>query len=319
MISKVSRALRALLILLSAFAPVATGSVNTALNITASINMCRSLDFKLGNKPCFHMNDIFRRDVEMLRGKKAVEESILPHLISSQNPDDIVVVIHAFNMYKDVKGFVILEYILRELRVSGLQRIAIKTFVVLNGYFPPSFSLHENHQKVTFIKMPSVQYFEYPGLTLVYEQALLLHPNAKILYVHTKGSTSKSEDNLKEYWLDVMLHYYITLYNQSVTLLNNGWDTSGINPMSNPFPHYSGNFFWAKASYFRIHTINVTDLIWHWRFGAEYWLLGASKHKSTKIFKSKYHNGFLWKYFLARRTVYNSPELYVKNFTGPPD
>jgi hypothetical protein len=73
-----------------------------------------------------------------------------------------------------------------------------------------------------------------------------------ILYLHSKGITRKGEKT-KHYisdWVDLMLYFLVFNYEVCQKFLNLV-DVCGVNFMSIPSPHYSGNFWWTTSKYAR--------------------------------------------------------------------
>lgn len=73
------------------------------------------------------------------------------------------------------------------------------------------------------------------------------HPNSKILYLHTKG-VGKSENVCIEDWVQYMSYFCIDKWKEAVETLNT-YDTAGVDLLDQPTLHYSGNFWWSRASY----------------------------------------------------------------------
>lgn len=74
------------------------------------------------------------------------------------------------------------------------------------------------------------------------------NPDSNILYIHSKGVSNKSTS--QTYWRNIMMYYMVSNWKSCVDLLQRGFLTVGI--MYNPcriIKHYSGNFWWASASY----------------------------------------------------------------------
>ena len=84
------------------------------------------------------------------------------------------------------------------------------------------------------------------------------------------------QDDGKSFWRDSMLLWNVGLHTYQRQLLNEGWYTSGLLFRSVPWPHYSGNFFWAQSGYLSGKP-SLDTLIWYWRYGAERWLLSDEK------------------------------------------
>ena len=85
------------------------------------------------------------------------------------------------------------------------------------------------------------------------------NPNSKILYMHSKGASYDDERRktnplctieFAKQWINRMHKYLI---DNHVTCLQNltKKETDGIDFMSKPLPHYSGNFWWANSNYIK--------------------------------------------------------------------
>lgn len=97
-------------------------------------------------------------------------------------------------------------------------------------------------------------------------------PDAKILYIHTKGVSNynkKSND-----WRKMMNYFCIENWKQCVDLLDEH-DAVGCNYLNYPDndilrPHFSGNFWWANAEY--INKLDSSYLDHPNRFCREFWI-----------------------------------------------
>ena len=110
---------------------------------------------------------------------------------------------------------------------------------------------------------PDTSLFEIPTINKMV-QFSKENPNDIILYLHTKG-VSYSDDYTEENdWIDMMLYFLLEVDN-----LEN-YDCMGCNYNTLPFPHFSGNFWWATTNYLKtlpmISEINVD------KNSAEWWL-----------------------------------------------
>ena len=74
--------------------------------------------------------------------------------------------------------------------------------------------------------------------------------NCNILYLQTKGiSYDRNLDTVND-WIDLMLYWNVEKHDNCLEILNTtNIDTIGCNISTKPLPHYSGNFWWAKASW----------------------------------------------------------------------
>jgi hypothetical protein len=108
--------------------------------------------------------------------------------------------------------------------------------------------------------------------------------NYKILYIHTKGVTIDS-DPVND-WRKYMNYCNIEKWRETLTLLDS-YDAVGCNYMERssygPYPHFSGNFWWAKSEY--IKTLDHSFLESDFRFDREFWI-GTGKGKMFEVANS---------------------------------
>ena len=140
-------------------------------------------------------------------------------------------------------------------------------------------------------------------LTKIWEDAQTSDNN--ILYIHTKGTTSFSNHlgpggmkRHKEYyyWRQFMNWGVMERWRDCVHALNHGYDTAGANYLSEPLPHYSGNFWWTKSEHVRKLPRPIQKIWWQelkekkpetsamaQRMGDEMWLCSPANTKSYDI------------------------------------
>ena len=77
------------------------------------------------------------------------------------------------------------------------------------------------------------------------------HELVNILYMHTKGV---SDDNSKEPrltatrdWRHMMEYFCISYWRQCIQKLEDGFNAVGCNWYTQPWPHFSGGFWWATS------------------------------------------------------------------------
>lgn len=121
------------------------------------------------------------------------------------------------------------------------------------------------------------------------------HVNAKILYTHTKGITRYPNTNTDD-WRRLMQYFCVERWRECIDLLDDH-DALGCNlGVSHdwgPNPHFSGNFWWANASY--INRLNSSYLKDSNRYMREFWIGSGGGdlyelHKSgVDHYKEPYH------------------------------
>lgn len=75
-----------------------------------------------------------------------------------------------------------------------------------------------------------------------------IKPKDKFLYIHTKGVGKSDRESISD-WRNNM-EYFLYYHHEECLKLLNTYDTVGLNYKKKPQPHYSGNFWWTKASYY---------------------------------------------------------------------
>lgn len=100
--------------------------------------------------------------------------------------------------------------------------------------------------------------------------------NDKILYIHTKGVTSPNNEAIND-WRKYMLYFNVEKHEQAIKELDN-FDTYGVDLVTEPTKHYSGNFWWSNSDHIKklpsIDDISKNDAkaILTIRHNAEFWL-----------------------------------------------
>lgn len=101
--------------------------------------------------------------------------------------------------------------------------------------------------------------------------------NDKILYIHTKGVTWPNNECIND-WRKYMLYFNVEQHEQAVNELKS-YDTYGVDLVTEPTKHYSGNFWWGNSNHIKklpsIDEISKADAkaILTIRHNAEFWLM----------------------------------------------
>jgi hypothetical protein len=110
----------------------------------------------------------------------------------------------------------------------------------------------KNYKKL--IKLPSQPNYVHENMTInhLLKFSKQQTENVHILYLHSKGVTGRSVH--QNYWRDYMMNYNVNMWEVCVNLLNNNYNTVGVNYKTLVFkdiPHYSGNFWWGRSDYIK--------------------------------------------------------------------
>ena len=114
------------------------------------------------------------------------------------------------------------------------------------------------------------------------------NPDAYVLYFHTKGSSRRTR--FTEDWRKCMQYFVITNWRECYQALREGYDLAGINWQEDTsmghHPHFSGGFWWAKASY--INTLKDEALESNFRYDREFWV-GTGNPKVKNLWETHYN------------------------------
>jgi hypothetical protein len=109
---------------------------------------------------------------------------------------------------------------------------------------------YNTDQKITIMKVSNrLDDFELPTLQYLYNFCINSTRTAEydILYLHTKG-VGKDRNECIEDQVKYMTHFNIEKWKDCENLLQR-FATCGVDLRTQPTLHYSGNFWWAKASH----------------------------------------------------------------------
>jgi len=135
------------------------------------------------------------------------------------------------------------------------------------------------------------------------------NPDAFALYFHTKGVSRRNR--FTEDWRKCMQYFVITNWRECYKALQEGYDLAGINWQEDTsmgyHPHFSGNFWWAKASY--INTLSDEALNSTFRYDREFWI-GTGKPRVKNLWETRYNNKLIAHHY---REPYPKT-IYTKNY-----
>jgi len=135
----------------------------------------------------------------------------------------------------------ICQDIFEKIERSGLIDEVSKIYVGLVGNEPFNFG----YKKIEVMYRGDLKNFEF----LTIERLLQFskqNPEAKVLYIHTKGVTN--DVHPIEDWRNYMAYFVIEQYKICLEKLDE-FDVCGVDWVEKPSKHFSGNFWWANASY----------------------------------------------------------------------
>lgn len=107
------------------------------------------------------------------------------------------------------------------------------------------------------------------------------HPEANILYLHTKGASHPQRTGPVDDWRALMVHVVVERFAECLAGLEHH-DVVGCELLRAPHPHFSGNFWWARADYLRsLPAVPVVG-----RSDAEWWVLSGEAPRALSLHDS---------------------------------
>ena len=179
------------------------------------------------------------------------------------------------------------------LQESGLLDAASYVHLGINGSVSPTNDL----TKINAIKKNLKNYSEADTLTDLYKFCAE-NEDYKVLYLHTKGVTYPKSNHHQFCWLTYMDYFNVKNWRKCEKLLGvydcvgTDWTTYHPDLKTNVPPHYSGNFWWANASY--IKTLDLSYL-YSDENNLEFWV-GTGNPKYYNFYssnKNKYTNAII--------------------------
>jgi hypothetical protein len=193
------------------------------------------------------------------------------------------------------------QYLL--IQSSGLLDAADTVFLCGNGQsntFIPWMKKQTSEKLMYAHCNPHSAFYEYPTLNFLHSQARDPGDAYQILYIHLKG-LSRPADQCMTDWRNFLQWAVIERWQECVQLLADH-DCVGANWETEPWPHFSGNFWWARSDYVAtlpalIHPedcMNQNRTLFkthydggppYWRFDMEAWI-GSGNPRYKQIAKS---------------------------------
>ena len=131
------------------------------------------------------------------------------------------------------------------------------------------------------IRGKSKDLLEYETFTLNLLRNDSLFEDFEVLYLHTKGVRKPGNLTNIGSWTNYLSHFNIDRWSECSSLLEKNCIV-GVNLLPDPAPHYSGNFWWSRASYIRTLKICVQD---HF-YAPELWI-GSGIGSKVALWNSK--------------------------------
>lgn len=134
---------------------------------------------------------------------------------------------------------------IRLIEITGLLAIVKSVYICYVGDKDLQFT-HTNSKIILQHVSNDLNAYEVPTQQALWKYACE-NPTSKLLYLHTKG-VGKERNQCIEDWIQYMTYFSVEQWRDALTKLDT-YDTTGVDLLHEPTLHYSGNFWWAKASY----------------------------------------------------------------------
>jgi hypothetical protein len=137
---------------------------------------------------------------------------------------------------------------------TGLLDAAEEVILCTNGNvnnFTGAKEVMAEFENVKFVHVSdNTGLWEFPTLDYMKHVVDTSTEEFYICYFHLKGLSRLGDQRVQD-WRHYMEYWCIDRWEDNVAKLDEGMDTAGANYVEGPWAHYSGNFWWARASYVR--------------------------------------------------------------------
>jgi hypothetical protein len=159
------------------------------------------------------------------------------------------IIIHAAPLYRCEER---LKFYLDNIQKYELYKYVNTIFISFVGniiYIDKNEYSLELIEKIKYIKISdNIEDYELPTLKFLYDYSCN-NEDKNILYLHTKAIGNEINPCLED-WVKYMIYFLVEKWKYCILLLENN-STCGVDLRDIPTLHYSGNFWWAKASYIK--------------------------------------------------------------------
>lgn len=178
------------------------------------------------------------------------------------------------------------------IRTSGLYDRMTRLFIGVVGPACQSFSPGDEKIEVVH-RSPDLQEYEFP--TLKYLRSFCHSNDGLVFYIHTKGIFRDNEATTD--WRHYMEYFVIERHEDCIRMLGQS-DVCGVNWQIVPWPHFSGNFWWATTRYVAtLATLDAAEPIVNgWNLGerhhCERWICSGAGVRATSLHQTHLNHYF---------------------------
>lgn len=142
----------------------------------------------------------------------------------------------------------VFDELMADIHGSGLYARTERLFLGVVGPGAAVFEINDDRMEVVYRAMDLAE-FEFPTL-LKLHQHCIAH-DGFVFYLHSKGVFSRGQFASVDDWRRYLTYFVVRQHEQCIRHLGNGFDVAGVNWQLRPWPHFSGNFWWARAAFIR--------------------------------------------------------------------
>lgn len=207
----------------------------------------------------------------------------------------------------------VVSEIFETLLRSGLSAAAQDVFLGIVG--EGEVVIPANLKCTILFRYPKVEQYEFPTLQGL-QESMQGRKDAAVLYLHTKGATVRPQDKpTANDWRRYMLHFVVERFEECLARLADH-DVCGVDWRTEPKPHFSGNFWWARGDYIaalpRVSALAAPEADWiiSRRHNAEFWIGMGPNVRAASLFDSGID--------VYRRYLHRLPRDWYENRLGRP-
>jgi hypothetical protein len=153
------------------------------------------------------------------------------------------------------------------IRKSGLYDATRKIQI---GVVGRNCRAYGDNDKLTIgYRSRQVEEHEFPTLRMLHTAAAKMNPDDHVWYLHTKGANSYRPSQPGPLGWRKFMEYYVAQHWRFTRAALAGYDVAGVQFRPEPWPHFSGNFWWARAGYLQMLPVPTLKTS---RTEAEQWL-----------------------------------------------
>lgn len=154
----------------------------------------------------------------------------------------------------------IVDTILHLIHNSGLYDRVEEIRCVILGESPSVFTERFRDDKLRVIySSQDTTLYEFKIMELLLADSA--EADFEFLYLHSKGVSHNGQNECVTDWTNYMLYFTVMRHVECLEQLEM-CDVVGVNLQDKPVLHYSGNFWWSKASHIR-KLGAITDMSYH--------------------------------------------------------